>query len=378
MTFGSITLNSDIHNYICGMRLDPFISDLLYDHDCVIIPDFGGLIANYKSAKLNRSTHVINPPAKAIGFNSSLKYNDGLLANYISSVLGVSHKEAADFVIDAVAQFRCEMRENGRFSIDRVGVFYKDRFGQTQFIPEDQENFLLSSYGLKPIQLRLLNGLEVSETAKVIPLNTQTARRWKMAAAVLLPALLAGSWFLARTAGRHDELGFGIHNPFSEPRKQTAFIPSSTGWDLTMQFPSYRYEELVPAQLATTSLATTNVSPSESETRETSNVSANSGASAIVKPEAKKLSATKISAAAPSVVDLEKAYSVIGGAFQIKENGQRLIEQLRAQGYDAQFAGMRDNLYLVAYGHFSKREEAEAVKARVQAAGAKAWIRTNQ
>ncbi|MFM2201059.1 MAG: hypothetical protein RL040_259, partial [Bacteroidota bacterium] len=79
-----------------------------------------------------------------------------------------------------------------------------------------------------------------------------------------------------------------------------------------------------------------------------------------------------------SVADLEKAYSVIGGAFQVKDNGQRLIEQLRAQGYDAQFAGMRDNLHLVAYGHYSKREEAEAVKAKVQAAGAKAWIRTNQ
>jgi cell division septation protein DedD/nucleoid DNA-binding protein len=360
------------------MRLDPFIIDLLYEHDCVIIPEFGGLVANYKSAKLNGITHVIQPPAKAIGFNPSLKYNDGLLTNYVSSVLAISYKEAAELVASTVDDFRSQLLENGRFSIDRVGVFYRDRFGQTQFIPEEQENFLLSSYGLQPIQLRLLNGGEVPDTAKVIPLHTHAARRWKMAAAVLLPALLAGSWFLARTAGRHDELGFGIHNPFSEPRKQTAFIPSNTGWDLSMQFPSNRYEEMVPAQLATASLATTNESPSESETSETFNVSANSRASAIVKPESKKWSATKTSAAAPSVVDLEKAYSVIGGAFQIKENGQRLIEQLRAQGYDAQFAGMRDNLHLVAYGHFNNREEAEAVKVKVQATGAKAWIRTNQ
>jgi len=363
------------------MRLDPFIIDLLYEHDCVIIPEFGGLVANYKSAKLNGITHVIQPPAKAIGFNPSLKYNDGLLANYISSVLGLSYKEAAEMVASTVADFRRQMLENGRFSIDRVGVFYKDRLGQTQFIPEEQENFLLSSYGLQPIQLRLLNGAELTDSAKVIPLHAQGARRWKVAAAVLLPALLAGSWFLASTVSRQNELGFGIQNPFSEPIKQSTFSPSNASWDLAMQFPAYRYEDEVPAELSTASLPGVNALPSASETAPTPVVAANSTSNTSLSKEVTKSPAKTSSpskAASPSVEDLAKAYSVIGGAFQIKENGQRLIQQLRAQGYDAQFAGMRDNLHLVAYGHFSKREEAEAVKARVQASGAKAWIRTNQ
>jgi hypothetical protein len=51
---------------------------------------------------------------------------------------------------------------------------------------------------------------------------------------------------------------------------------------------------------------------------------------------------------------------------------------MRAQGYDAQFAGMRDDLHLVSYGHFSTRQDAEAVKAKLVASGSKAWIRTNQ
>ena len=357
------------------MRLDPFIIDLLYEHDCVVIPEFGGLVANYKSAKLNGFTHVIQPPAKAIGFNPSLKYNDGLLTNYISSVLAISYKEASDLVATTVADFRTQMLENGRFSIDRVGVFYKDRLGQTQFIPEEQENFLLSSYGLQPIQLRLLNGAEAPDTAKVIPMYSLAARRWKVAAAVLLPVFLAGSWFLASRASQHGEMGFGFQNPFSEPRKQSTFTPSNTGWELAMQFPAYRYEDQLMAQLSTASIADVDVLPAPSQL--SNNALTIAGVkSDETKPVAKKTSASDDNA--PSVVDLEKAYSVIGGAFQIKENGQRLIQQLRDQGYDAQFAGMRDNLHLVAYGHFSKREEAEAVKAKVQATGAKAWIRTNQ
>ncbi len=360
------------------MRLDPFIIDLLYEHDCVVIPEFGGLVANYKSAKLNGLTHVIQPPAKAIGFNPSLKYNDGLLTNYISSVLAVSYKEASDLVATTVADFRAQMLENGRFSIDRVGVFYKDRFGQTQFIPEEQENFLLSSYGLQPIQLRLLNGAEVPDTAKVIPMQSHTAHRWKVAAAVLLPVFLAGSWFLASRVSRQGEMGFGFQNPFGETRKQSAFIPSNSKWDLVMQIPSYRYADELANQLSAAGATNIDVLPATAQLANDPSKKIMTGdvKSDETKPVGRKTGASDDNA--PSVVDLEKAYSVIGGAFQVKENGQRLIQQLRAQGYDAQFAGMRDNLHLVAYGHFSKREEAEAVKAKVQAAGAKAWIRTNQ
>jgi hypothetical protein len=87
------------------MRLDPFITDLLFDHDCVILPEFGGLVANYRSAKLNVISHVILPPSKSIGFNPSLKYNDGLLTNYISSALGMSYKEASVLVSQTISEF---------------------------------------------------------------------------------------------------------------------------------------------------------------------------------------------------------------------------------------------------------------------------------
>ena len=66
-----------------------------------------------------------------------------------------------------------------------------------------------------------------------------------------------------------------------------------------------------------------------------------------------------------------------GGAFQIKENAERLVKQLRDQGYDASIAGMKDNLYLVAYGHYDVRSEAVEDLCRVQASGAKAWIKSN-
>jgi|GEM_PF-721382 len=368
--------------YICVMRLDPFITDLLYDHDCVILPEFGGMVANYRSARLNVISHVIQPPSKSIGFNPSLKYNDGLLTNYVSAALGMSYKDAAALVAQTIAEYQQMLAAEGRFSIDRIGVFYKDRFGQVQFIPEEQENFLMSSYGLKPIQLKLVGGMTNLDSSKIIPMNGANTRPWKVAAAILLPALLAGSWVLGSRVGKHDEMSFASMNPFGEPRKESVYAPVESSWDLAMTFsmPNYDYLlnniESMPIDFVNGVADPEGIEMKERvlsseastpDTEKSEPVVANHAAKASSEPKAVKTASNTAS-----------AYSLIGGAFQVKENGQRLIDQLRAQGYDAQFAGMRDNLHLVAYGHFSRREDAEAVKTKVQASGAKAWIRTNQ
>ena len=36
-----------------SLRLDSHISYLLHEHDCVILPAFGGFVANYHSAKID-------------------------------------------------------------------------------------------------------------------------------------------------------------------------------------------------------------------------------------------------------------------------------------------------------------------------------------
>jgi hypothetical protein len=364
------------------MRLDPFITDLLFDHDCVILPEFGGLVANYRSAKLNVISHVILPPSKSIGFNPSLKYNDGLLTNYISSALGMSYKEASVLVSQTISEYQQALTADGRFSIDRIGVFYKDRFGQVQFIPEEQENFLMSSFGLKPIQLKLVGGMTNADSSKIIPLNSPNARRWKVAAAILLPALLAGSWVLGSRVGKHDEMSFASMNPFGEPRKESAYAPVKASWDLPMTFSTSNYSYLLNSGESLRIDFVNGVADADGIELKESLPSLVADTPALEKKEPVVVAnAPK----APSEVkskttasNTAAAYTLIGGAFQVKENGQRLIDQLRAQGYDAQFAGMRDNLHLVAYGHFGRREDAEVVKNKVQASGAKAWIRTNQ
>jgi len=48
------------------MDISSYISELLFEHDCVIIPNFGGFICNYKPADIHPIQNTVSPPAKAI------------------------------------------------------------------------------------------------------------------------------------------------------------------------------------------------------------------------------------------------------------------------------------------------------------------------
>ena len=84
--------------------LGQYVSDLLHRHDCVIVPGFGGILANYRPASIHPTQHLFQPPSKRLVFNRSLTGNDGLLANHIASLEQVNYKTALDFIEKEVSK----------------------------------------------------------------------------------------------------------------------------------------------------------------------------------------------------------------------------------------------------------------------------------
>ncbi len=76
------------------MKLQEYISSLLKEHNCVIVPEFGGFVANYKSAVIDDFRKKIHPPMKSILFNPHLTNNDGLLGNYVSQEQKIQYSDA--------------------------------------------------------------------------------------------------------------------------------------------------------------------------------------------------------------------------------------------------------------------------------------------
>lgn len=46
------------------MQLDQYISELLFHHDCVIVPGLGGFVVNYKSAHISAVQNTFYPVKK--------------------------------------------------------------------------------------------------------------------------------------------------------------------------------------------------------------------------------------------------------------------------------------------------------------------------
>src|SRR5271170_2476410 len=98
------------------MKIEEHISELLFEHDCVIVPDFGGFVCNYAPARIDPVKHLFEPPGKRILFNKGLTRNDGLLANHISSVSKLSYSEALDTIKKEVKHYKEELEEDRRLN----------------------------------------------------------------------------------------------------------------------------------------------------------------------------------------------------------------------------------------------------------------------
>ena len=83
------------------MKISNHIFNLLQEHDCVIVPNFGAFVARNISAKISSDGSKIFPPNKEITFNKSLVKNDGLLINRISSSENISYEVADDTIASA-------------------------------------------------------------------------------------------------------------------------------------------------------------------------------------------------------------------------------------------------------------------------------------
>ena len=52
-------------------QITHLIAELLFKHDCVIVPNFGGFVARNYSSNFNKGSNVLYPQSKHILFNKN-------------------------------------------------------------------------------------------------------------------------------------------------------------------------------------------------------------------------------------------------------------------------------------------------------------------
>jgi nucleoid DNA-binding protein len=138
-----------------------FIRELLFSHDCIIVPGFGGFIGNYTPARIDKNTSTFYPPVKQISFNRNLNHNDGLLIGRISESVKVNYGDARNIVEEFVAGLRKKLEKGEKVVFDDIGSFINNQEGNVQFEPARDVNYYLDSYGLLSFQYIPLEGYDV-------------------------------------------------------------------------------------------------------------------------------------------------------------------------------------------------------------------------
>ncbi|MDX5438195.1 MAG: HU family DNA-binding protein, partial [Pontibacter sp.] len=193
--------------------VEKHIKSLLYDHDCVIIPDFGGLIARYVPARINPVKHTLAPPSKTIAFNEKLILNDGLLISTIAHQHGITKEEAQQRVAEFVHTAKYNLHQQKRFELSDIGMFRYNAEHRLVFEYVEAENMLEASFGLPELVARPVKVEEPAVLRTLIkerqqelveerqPLRRRIKRAYNVAAGLALAGLsVTALYFLSLQA----------------------------------------------------------------------------------------------------------------------------------------------------------------------------------
>jgi len=124
------------------------IESLLLEHDCVIIPNFGGFVINVQDFKFDEKEAIIHPRKKSIAFNERLKSDDGILAMHIVKQNMISQKKAFESVAAFGKEMKDGLKNNESLAFGNLGTFSLTEESKIVFEPNQTFNYDLDQFGL--------------------------------------------------------------------------------------------------------------------------------------------------------------------------------------------------------------------------------------
>lgn len=197
------------------IAITKYISELLHLYECIILPDFGAFITNYKSASINKVNNTIAPPSKELLFNANLKHNDGLLVNHISVREKISQSEARIALDSFIKDLKYRLSKGEKIHLEQIGSFFFDQHFNIHFEPYFTTNYLVDSFGFSALKLPSpILGAYIEPTQTIYMDHLNKRRILLRAAAVTIPVLLAISAIQFRSGVFNNKaLNYSTLNP---------------------------------------------------------------------------------------------------------------------------------------------------------------------
>lgn len=306
------------------MKIEQYISQLLYRYQCVTVPGFGAFLTEFQSAQVDENSNSFYPPKKMISFNPFIKNNDGLLANHLAEAEKIPYEIAVSSIQNEVAHWKTKIQEVGNFSIKNIGDFSLNSESNIIFIPIDQINYLSASFGLSsfvsPAVKREVYKEEVEHLEEKTPIIFTPERRrnysvLKYAAVFLLATGIIGT------------VGYKFYE--NKIAEETLIVQTNV-------------QKKVNQKIQEATFYITNPLPSVTLT----------------------------------VLAEKMPYHVVAGAFRIESNAENAYQSLLKLGFKAKrLASNKNGLFPVLYGSYSTYSEAHEAMKNIQKLDNKdAWL----
>ncbi|MGL2962694.1 SPOR domain-containing protein [Flavobacterium sp. RSB2_4_14] len=309
------------------MKIEQYISQLLYRYQCVTVPGFGAFLTEFQSAQLDENSHSFYPPKKMISFNPYLKNNDGLLANHLAQAEKMSYEIAVNAIQNEVSHWKTKIQEFGHFSVKNIGDFSLNAEKNLVFVPVDQINYLKESFGLSSFVSPSIKRAEYKELVETMeekaPIAFTPERRRNFSA-------LKYAAIFTVSLGLMGVLGYKLYeNYLNQIEQETLIVQSNVQKKINqkIQEATFFIDNPLPSVTLTV--------PSE-----------------------------------------KRPYHVVAGAFRLETNAENAYNSLLKLGFKAKrLPANKHGLFPVLYGSYSSYSEArEAMKDIQKLDNKDAWL----
>jgi hypothetical protein len=306
------------------MKIEHYISQLLYRFPCVTVPGFGAFLAETQPAQLDEGSNAFYPPKKLISFNAYLRHNDGLLANHIATTERTSFEAAVDSIQSEVSIWENILELNGRFTLKNVGELSLNPERNLVFKPHELQNYLKDAFGLSsfvsPAVRRegykeAVQALEEKAPIAFTPERRKARAYWKYSAVLVLSLAISGT------------VGYNLYQ--RQVASQTLEVERNVQQQLQHKIQEATF--VIDAPMPAVTLA---------------------------------------------VNSEQMPYHVVAGAFREEANAQRKYKELLKEGYKAmRLPANRHGLLPVIYGSYPTYHEAWKAMSEIQRSeNPDAWV----
>lgn len=283
-----------------------FISDLLEEHEYVIIPGLGSFMSIYRPARFSQEEDLLLPPSQQVVFHPDVKENDGSLTNYLARRLKIPSLQAALMVEKFTDEVLYRLDHGEEVEFEKLGTLKRVE-GGIVFSPGGEE-VLTDAFGLEPVSVRTRK-LKTSgnEPPKILD-SGSPPRKFKKWLWFLLIPLFALIPVVVTLIGGNDR---SEPSP-TQPAIQDYDLPLA-GDTLTRVADNLQVEQPAESPVAHDTL--------------------------------------------PSLPG-RRLYYLIGGSFLSKENADKYFHRMERKGYEPIHLGKTGSFYLVAIDTFQTRRDA--------------------